>query len=392
MTTDKKVAFIGDVHIGNHKKFGGDTEKGINKRCKMTLDALYYTYMLMAADNKVDSVVILGDLFDSPKVSPQIIAATQNILQILPTVVLCGNHDQFSDAEGDNALAPLSPVAEVFDTPEIVQIAKNTDIILVPYQKGKCRDWLKEHTLELLKQGRNKQRILAFHAGLYDDKTPHFLRDSDAAICTDEVFDMCKGKIEHVFAGHWHNRKTWGYFDASSGKKYSVIQAGALVPTGWNNPGMEYGVVYIYDAVSNTVEHLCMPGPRFLTATLDDDIGILKSKYPYANKHIEEGIKVHLRLKVSESESELAYKIIEAGKKSGTIEEGEVEFYSGDTEKANYKAAKVTRSSKTMEEALDNYTSLMPLKSFRDISVDESSARADIKEKSREYMKVTDAY
>ena len=381
----RRVAFVGDVHIANHKKFGGVIEKGINDRCRLVLNSLLHAYV-KAEESGVDTMVILGDLFDSPRVSPQIIAETQKIVGILPTIILCGNHDQFSDAPEDNALAPLSPVAEIVDSPDIIEVAKGVDLLLVPYQKGKCSDWLKEHTQNLLKQSKNDTRILAFHAGISDEHTPYFLKDSDASIPIERVFDICReGDIEHVFAGHWHNKKVWGLHNSTNGKRHTVFQAGALVPTGFNNPGRDYGVLYEYLAHKNQIERSRIPGPRFVKFSLEDGISELEKNKPDVNS-------VYIKVATSGAEAQLALDFTDSAKDKDLIKNAEIEVHD-DSQKVTEEVIQKMKSAESFDEALIRYTDKMALKNFEDVSEEsEKEIRKVIHQQSQDYMKVSDAY
>ena len=88
-----RIAFVGDVHVGNHKKFSGEMKKGINERCENVLYALSSAVNKAKAE-KAETLVILGDLFDNPRPSPQMIMRVQEIIEQIPTIILAGNHDQ----------------------------------------------------------------------------------------------------------------------------------------------------------------------------------------------------------------------------------------------------------------------------------------------------------
>ena len=42
------------------------------------------------------------------------------------------------------------------------------------------------------------------------------------------------------------------------------MQCGAFVPTGWDNPGLDYGFVTLYDTDTGSVAIQSVPGPRFV--------------------------------------------------------------------------------------------------------------------------------
>ena len=379
-----KIAIIGDVHVGNHKKLGGEKVCGINRRCENIFTALG-SAVLRARLEDVDLLVILGDLFHTPNPSPQMLKRVQDIIELVPTAVIAGNHDMSSDAEGDNALGPLSLVAEIIDKPDIISLV-GVDLLMVPFQSGKCSEWLPRETKKLLKESKNKNKILCFHSGIKDEKTPYFLADSDASIDHEDLFDLCKeGNINAAFAGHWHSYKAWEYYDCDDSHSYDVIQAGAFTPTGWDNPGFEYGNLFVYDgskSAKNKIEFHKCGGPRFITSTLDEEIKTITGYEKSENT----GLYLYLRLCIDEQNIELGKSIIKAGIDSEVIENGELVISKEYTEQATKLAAEATQASKTLEEALDNFTSKMPLRGIG--KPEDSAVRTSIKEKSKYYMEL----
>jgi len=376
-----KIAFVGDVHVGNHKRFGGPRIAGVNRRCDQVLNALNEAAM-HAATNSVDAFVILGDLFDAPNPNPQILRRVQDIVETVPAIILAGNHDQCSDAPRDNALGPLAAVCDVVDSPELITIG-DTDLLLVPYQSGNCREWLPEQTAKLLKNSNSKNKVLCFHAGIIGKGTPEFLKTADAAITAGEVFSICAdGGIETAFAGHWHNKKVWDFKSKTCETWHKIVQAGALVPTGWNNPGLDYGTIFYYRTTPTpkvTTERV--NGPRFIDALLDDEI----SSFAEDSLNLNMGeVSLYARLHVAATEVALGNTILKAGIDSEVLCDGELVISKKEADEATVKAARETQSSETLEAALEAFVSLMALKHIDDFDAPE--ARDEIKEKVLEYM------
>jgi DNA repair exonuclease SbcCD nuclease subunit len=213
----------------------------------------------LALEKGAESLFIAGDLFDAVNPPPQLIFHTIQALKRknLSIFVLAGNHDRASDQKGDHALGPLSSVHKfnVVETPEIIDIGDKT-VAAIPFLPGHAPDYLEQVVREL---GAPEGSVLCLHLGVYDDKTPDYLRNSHDAVPASLVFKICR---EHGFpaavVGNWHERRVW------KGKDGTIIQqVGALAPTGWDNEGIKpYGGVAFWTGDRIVME--TAPGPRFL--------------------------------------------------------------------------------------------------------------------------------
>src|SRR5260370_428206 len=141
-----RIGFCADCHIANHRQFGGQLVSGLNERCRLCLDVLANA-LKRAGECGCADVVILGDLFDSDRPSPQEVAAVQYVIyrSNIRVSMLVGNHDKTSEAPGDHALAPLWQVANVYERPSsyVVPdgIKHGTTLLHVPWQPGPAYDW-----------------------------------------------------------------------------------------------------------------------------------------------------------------------------------------------------------------------------------------------------------
>jgi DNA repair exonuclease SbcCD nuclease subunit len=375
-----RIAFIGDVHVANHKKFGGPIIGGINSRCENILSALS-SAVTKARTEDAEALVILGDLFDTPRPVPQMVRRVQEIVEQIPTIILAGNHDQCSDSPGDNALAPLYPVAEIFDEPDILEIS-GVNLIMVPHHSGDYAEYLKDQTIDLVKRCRDPldERILCFHAGVIDSTTPAFLRESQAAITREDLFALSDQlDIRASFAGHWHNARAW-----EKGSR-EIFQAGAFTPTGFGDQGTNYGILHVYETKNDSVEQYIVPGPRFVDVSLDQDITTISA----ARDPRLTGCALYVRMSIDEEDMALGSTIIKAGIDAGVIEDGEISINADRSKEACRKAARATTSAKNLEEALTSYTADMPLKNIDDL--DEPEARMEILAMAIKYLRRTGA-
>ena len=369
-----RIGFVADVHIGNHRKHGGEMQAGLNSRCRASIAALRRAVDTALA-HEVEAFVICGDLFDSARPSPQIVAAVQVELDRVATVVLVGNHDRMSDDEGDHACAPLNPVANVVDVVEQYEFG-GVELLAVPYRSGNARDWFWSVLTDTAPLPGCAHRLIAFHLGVEDEKTERFLKGAHDSIHKDALADaMRAGGFSHAFAGNWHEHRHWEFQWPDDESTADVVQVGTLCPTGWDNSGLDsgYGRLAIFDTeTKRKVSMVEIPGPRFLTVngpTAADTI--IKSAH-------EDGHDVYARWKAPMSDMEEAQEELQEWIASGLIAGGHVQPDDEQAEAAARKAATVARKAETLGEALAAFVGEMPL--------EEGIDRAQVLAKANEYL------
>lgn len=276
---------VADVHTGNHQVFGGKTTAGINQRCRYVLDTI----------NKVDALalqqkaklVVAGDLFDKATPDPRIVAAVRDALDLqepygitgsyvrpLLPVIVAGNHDAVSSNKDDHCLNTLKPATIVGAGESRIE----GSVIFVGYKPGVDGYTYMCDTLSQLAESLARMpqapRLLVIHLGIEDEQTPPWLRGAQDSIKLDDLVKLCLNHgITHVAAGNWHERKEW----VQSG--VHVIQVGALVPTGFDNPGPTgYGTALIWDGQDFSYTEL--PGPRFIKVFNSTELDELVANRP----------------------------------------------------------------------------------------------------------------
>lgn len=382
-----KLAFLADAHVGNHKRLGGENRAGINARANLCLHTLHAAVQECSG---VDYLFICGDLFDGVRPEPQIIAAVADILSMtgLPTYILRGNHEMVSTDQGDHSLGPLDCVGDVHVIEESTLVRlesapdapkQTVEVLAVPFFPGSHATKLPGILKSLAVQGGQREsppastRLLALHSGISDDKTDQWLKGAPDSIAAAVLADlMFEHDIGLAFAGHWHKHRAWDYFHPDSSRKRSsrIYQLGALVPTGWNNPGVEgYGTLAVWDSRKDAERAtlLTIPGPRFL-------IGASEAQAAEKLNH-----KVFVRWPTLTPEEEKdARTALAALKKGGTIVAGEVEPDRHESEVAARSAAMVARSADTLAGALAAFVNEMPLP--------EGVERAAVLERAKHYL------
>lgn len=356
-----RIGVVADCHIGNHQLFRGRTEAGINERCKAALRALKTMYLLAAVKN-VDRVYIAGDLFDTSSPSPQIVAAVMDIIAEadegpgrcrIETVILKGNHDSNSPNPGDHALGPLAHVALVV---EGVTTLGNT--LLLPFQP-KPTEWLRD-AFESIRPSQGT--VVISHFGISDAETPSYMQHGGVS---ENLLDSLAGeyRLGAWLSGDWHAHKR---FYLPSAPYCQTYQIGALVPTGFDNPGGDelYGSLLVLDPSdpAGTMTRVVVGGPRFFYSP--DEPGMSRLTY------------LKLRIDQAHREEECA-EAVAAGTLGGYVLAPDTETAApatGAQVADEFAAAEVSN----VDEALDVYVDKMP-------GLDPAT-RTEVKDLCRKYL------
>lgn len=296
------LAFVADVHIGNPKQHGGVLSCGVNARGRHVLEALQGAVKIANGVNS--TLVVLGDLFDTVRPEAQLIAKVQDIFKSANKTPVCllGNHEMVSTTLGDHSLAPLKPVATVVEEPTTLAFRdprglEKIDLTCIPFQPGPAVEWLPEALARVVGKPVPSSldapvRALAIHLGIQDEATAPFLRGAHDSVPTSLVVELAKKHgFSHVFAGNWHDHRLW---DLSG---IRIEQMGALFPTGWNNPGIEYGHLTVL--TSKLKEAFRVPGPRFVVVRTPKDLKQLEQGTFYVRSEASEKHEAEIISKLS---------------------------------------------------------------------------------------------
>ncbi len=334
-----RIGCVADIHLHNHRMFGGVVRAGLNERFFMGLTALS-SAVCRAINRGCTDFVVLGDLFDTTKPTPQMIAATRRVFQKAKPMrvwLIAGNHDKSTEEPTDNSLAPFEDLCTVVDdVPHLL----NGDYLLAPYRSGPASVWMEEY--KKIAQRTGRQTIIFTHVGLIDQKTPPWLQAATDAI---EV----KGFGAEVIAGNWHEHAMFALH---------VQQCGALVPTGFDNPLTNarkdpYGsLLIVATGVGPNARHV-IPGPRF---SVHDFISHRKLAAHYADAITYAPKNIyHVKLRADLSQVAEAQDSLAELMKSGIIRAGLVEPCAQDKDRVANATRKAVLNSITLDEAVVNY-------------------------------------
>lgn len=349
-----KVAFCADVHLGNHRRFGGEFRSSLNERCRCALASLEAAVDL-ALREEAEDFVVLGDLFDDAKPPPQLLAEVRRIFAkgrgLANFWLLVGNHDQVSSQPGDHALGPLEDEhVRVVEEPTVVS-AEAGDLVLLPFRAAPASEWLAGEVASLLRNHRgDRPRALCVHLGVADGDTPPWLVGAPDSAHVDELVRVAAANsCAAAFAGNWHSPRFY-----LSKQRPCVIQAGALVPTGFDNPGFDYGHVVFWDGKKIDVDRY-VSGPRFVhlrdSAACSDALEEAR----------ESGHALFVRVTTSADRLAEFTRFVETLSANNEIAAGEVGVDAKEVEGAARMAAAAARSASTLEDAVEKYVASMPL-------------------------------
>lgn len=348
-----RIALIADAHVGNHRRFGGPSTGGLNRRCWDVLTAVERASAL-ALDEGCVALVSLGDFFDATNPNPQTLERVLRIVDVssLEWIFLKGNHEMVSADEGDHALAPLYPLARIVDEPEVVEV-DDASLCLVPFAPGPAREWIADGIAASTGFGPDDRALGCFHVGVSDASTPGYLESSHDAVSAAflkealQEFGLTAGA-----AGNWHFRREW------LARGPAVLQVGALCPTGFGELGMdEYGWMAVWDSETNEFTSRRVPGPRFLRIESVDELDRV-----HADDELASECAFYVEWWVEPGEFSDATAELEDRRKRGEVRDFAVlPKVDHEAEEAARRAARSAGSSETLEEMLAEYVEKLEL-------------------------------
>lgn len=246
---------VADVHLHRWSKFSDHTPEGLNTR----LVGLLSEIERCAAETKLaggDTVVIAGDLFHvrgsvAPSVLNPTIATLQGIHENYGTkfLILAGNHD-LEGKHSDRLSSAVTALERGYIVRTVDKPTEVPGIYMVPWFEN--LDALSE-AIESFDKGYRHDIDLIIHAPI-DGVLPHLSGGLDPAWLASLGF-------KRVFAGHYHNHKTF------AGGIHSI---GALAHHTWSDVGSLAGFLIVSDTeVKRFASHL----PNFVDITegMDED-------------------------------------------------------------------------------------------------------------------------
>lgn len=365
-----RVLFVADVHVGNHGRMARPPEAdapGINSRCAEVLRVLLGA--ARHAAGHAAPLVVLGDLLDRARTDPRVLRACAEALRPAAEAggvfVLKGNHESLSRAEGDHGLGPLAllPGLRVIDRPEVVRLRKglpkpDVELWMVPFDPRPAPEVLRAALPALRAQaeaGREYPAVdalLCIHAGVIADTTPPFLRDAHDAVSVEVLADLAvEYDLRAVFAGNWHDRGRWAVSPTAT-----VLQVGALAPTGFSNPGLAgYGCIAGWPGEGGAEpSEVFLPGPRFVEVRTQAEL----------DRALREGEcsshRIYLRWHVAAEDFGAAREVLAEAVADGVLAGAEAVVDPTEAVVAARTAAQAARAAPSVDAALVRYLDAAP--------------------------------
>jgi len=289
-----KIALIADTHLSIERK---------DNNFLVHMDTMFAEFKKLCIEQKVDLIVIAGDLFHSKSiVNTHALVNVNNILQdlsaVCPIIIIPGNHDlPYADKPEIN----LASIYKHFDTITVIEYPSNfvlgdTEFLFVPYHNN-ITAMLNDIKKDL---DFTKQINLFSHFGTTDFKvseTSNQYVDDEAA----EVSALTLKKFNKVFLGHYHGYQT----------KKNITYVSAPLQSRHGDELSKHGFV-IFDLASNTHKFFENKAtPRFITYELNktNAMEMLKLENHYirinVKKHIAKEIIVGLRQQLMKKNPEV---------------------------------------------------------------------------------------
>lgn len=295
------LAFISDPHVGNHARKGGPLVDGLNRRGHETVDALRRA-VLLAKEQRVQALVVCGDLFHVPRPEPALTRAVQDVFRETDTmqvVLVPGNHDM-PDAtaeKGNTAMAPLYRRDLEMGVENVQVVTKpgwvhfmGVSVLAIPYdgtmamsdrvalamesaaREEVARDKWGAPGVKHPSAGEEPNlRVAAIHVGLWDadDAAPWMRKARDGMEAESLLNLMRQARVRASFVGNYHSHRQWGGSGGLDGNP-TAVQVGTLCPHR-HGDGTGHGLVAFLEA-DGTVVTKEVPGPRFMTFTRKEDV------------------------------------------------------------------------------------------------------------------------
>lgn len=293
-----KIGFLPDPHVGVVKF--RKSEGFMNKVTKMN-DAAFAEAFEKLYSRNVDSIVIPGDLFDTPEPQVQSIVHVNNVLskysKELPINIISGNHD-YSQKSHVNNYHVFDTITQSEDDKlslyrekcEITIQENNDQTIAIAYVPYKALGERKAETFEKIyralgaSEANEWYKILVFHGSIdYEDEQINDEYDMPVEIA--DIFDF-------VAMGHVHYPKLVqqprNVIDEKGNlvaKDVYHLTMGALLPSKLADQYTQRPSVYILDTVENTVEIINLDNPPHVFI-YKDVVNINKTLSEIANRDV----------------------------------------------------------------------------------------------------------
>jgi hypothetical protein len=256
------LAACADVHLANHARWGGPLVDGLNRRGRETVATLERAIQT-AEHSGCQAFAVAGDLFNSRRPEPALIAAVQRVFSStkMACLIIPGNHDALdaSTIGGNTACAPLWRDATVVNESTWFQIG-GLAILAIPFDaRQPMADWIGAEVERLASSRPAGEAVLLTHVGVYDEEqAPPWQVKAKDAMPAEAMLRLLEAQgFTLALVGNYHNHLQRG----GHGEPI-VCQIGTLCPASFSDPEAPVGGM-AYVAPGQTPWLVQIPGPRF---------------------------------------------------------------------------------------------------------------------------------
>lgn len=263
------LAVTADLHLASHQAHGGQMRDGLNERGRICVAA--FRASLRKAREAGAWYFAAGDIFNSWKPEPALVAAVQRAIQEechdpSRVVLVAGNHDMqdSSPLSASTSLEPLQHHATLVRGPTWFHLP-GVSVLCVSFTSDKpMADHLEEVLSLDLPEEVQYHRVLITHVGVTDSMSPSWLKGKKDAMDSGHLLALlCAAGFDGAFVGNYHAHQIW---EAGPGNTPWIVQCGTMTP--WNHsdegefPKVGGMALYTPGQLPTMVE---IPGPRLLT-------------------------------------------------------------------------------------------------------------------------------
>jgi len=218
-----KYIITADWHFSGYNQDKKDTSTNLSERLYFLINAVK-NMIEYCRENKIDKVIVAGDIFHNKSIIHTIALASLTEILIntkdIQFIFIDGNHDLEGKGEGSKsgliAFDSLSNVNRI-GTEVGHYFDEDNDILYVPYSNN---------MVDIIKK--NSAKILVSHLGLNEG-----ILNSGQSIIADIGMKSLTGKYELVLLGHYHTPQE------IIKDNISIYYPGSLIQLNWNDKNEE---------------------------------------------------------------------------------------------------------------------------------------------------------
>lgn len=276
----RALAF-GDTHLGAGLDLGRVPGERLAEQ-----EQVFRAALMLSRERRCDAVLFAGDLFNTPRPSPEIMLAAERPLvdhQVeggAPVYVIAGNHC-IPSADGPSGLDVLAEAGliELARTPTTWTLTGGVEVCALPWtpvsrlvaaDNGQSdRAWINAQAADLIIQAASdmrdpgREQILMLHWSVSGTSLPSGMDVGSLGGVVLPMDDLVAIGYDAIVAGHIHRGAQYGD---------RFLYVGSPQPLNFGEEGCDHGcwILEIDAADGETVgEFVPLPSRRFLTVTMD---------------------------------------------------------------------------------------------------------------------------